>query len=180
MIQIKNRQQMLVIGAIAIVALFAADKIILSPLGSWWKSRSEALVAIRKRVADGEQLIRREDGLRSRWNHMQTNTLPRNDGLAQQQLIESIDRWSRDSRISVTAITPQWKKDSEDYITLECRVDATGTVDTLRTFIYDIEKDPLGLKLESLEVTARDKEGKQLALGLQISGLVLSLGEKQP
>jgi hypothetical protein len=41
-------------------------------------------------------------------------------------------------------------------------------------FLYDIEKGPLGLKLESVDINSRDNTGKQLTLGLQVSGLVLT------
>jgi hypothetical protein len=33
----------------------------------------------------------------------------------------------------------------------------------------------MALKLDSIELSARDKEGQQLVLSLQISGLVLTL-----
>jgi hypothetical protein len=36
----------------------------------------------------------------------------------------------------------------------------------------------MALKLESVEVSSRDNEGVQLALGVQISGLVLTPNEK--
>jgi hypothetical protein len=72
------------------------------------------------------------------------------------------------------SITPQWKRAGDDFVTLECRVDAAGNLATLSKFLYDIEKDPLALKLETVEITARDSEGQQLALSLQISGLVLN------
>ena len=49
----------------------------------------------------------------------------------------------------------------------------------LSRFLYNIEKDPMALKIESVEITARDKEGAQLSLGLQISGLVLNLPEEK-
>jgi len=48
----------------------------------------------------------------------------------------------------------------------------------LSRFIYDVEKGPLGLKLESVDLTSRDNTGKQLSLGLQISGLVLTPNAK--
>ena len=32
----------------------------------------------------------------------------------------------------------------------------------------------MALRLESVELSARDKEGQQLSLGLQLSGLVLN------
>jgi hypothetical protein len=47
-------------------------------------------------------------------------------------------------------------------------------------FLYDVEKDPMALRLEIVEVSSRDAEGQQLALGLQVSGLVLTPQEKRP
>jgi hypothetical protein len=44
----------------------------------------------------------------------------------------------------------------------------------LRSFLFHIEDDPMALKIESVEITSRDKDGQQLSLGLQISGLALS------
>jgi hypothetical protein len=40
-----------------------------------------------------------------------------------------------------------------------------------RKFLFNVERDPMALKIESVEITARDKEGQNLSLGLQISGL---------
>jgi hypothetical protein len=44
----------------------------------------------------------------------------------------------------------------------------------MKNFLYSIEKDPLALKLEMVEISTRDPEGQVLNLGLQISGLVLT------
>jgi Tfp pilus assembly protein PilO len=177
---IKNRQKALVFAAIAVVGLFAADKLLITPLTSGWKSRSAQIVKLRQQINDGNQVLVREQSIRSRWTQMRTNALPNNNSVAEEQVLKAIDRWSQSSRLSINAIAPQWKRESDDYSTLECRVDATGTLETIKNFLFDIEKDPLGLRLDAVEVTARDKEGRQLALGVQISGLVLSLPEKQP
>ncbi len=178
--QIKNRQQMLALVSIGIVALFVADKVVLSPLFSAWRSRGTTMAQLRKQIDDGERLLKREQSIRERWDQMRTNTLPNNTSLAEQQILKAFERWSQDSRISVTSITPQWKRDADDFMTLECRVDASGNLGTLGQFLYDIEKDPMALQLESVEITARDKEGQQLALGLQISGLALTPKERRP
>ena len=63
-------------------------------------------------------------------------------------------------------------------MTLECRVDAAGNLMTVSRFLYNIEKDPLGFKVETVELSARDENGSQLALGLLVSGLVLQAQEK--
>lgn len=172
--QIKNRQQMLIIVAGAAIGLLVADSLILSPLIASWKARSTKITALRKQVGDGEKLLKRADALTSRWSNMQTNALPNNNSEAEQKVLGSFDKWSQDARISVNSITPQWKRDSEDYTTLECRVDASGTVGTLAKFLFNVERDAMALKIESVEITSRDKDGQNLSLGLQISGLMLN------
>lgn len=176
---IKNRQQLLMIVAGVAFGLLLGDALVFSPLVKFWKSRSTQIVELRKKVKDGDALLRRDAAIQSRWSEMQANTLSNSPSMAEQQVLAAFDKWSQDARISVNSITPQWKRDDDKYQTLECRVDASGSVGTLGRFLFNIEKDPMALKIESLEITSRDKDGQQLSLGLQISGLVLSPAEVQ-
>jgi hypothetical protein len=175
--QIKNRQQLLIIVAGVVFALLISDALVLSPLGRAWKARATKIADLRKQVDDGEKLLQREEALTGRWTQMQAGALPNNNSLAEQQVLKAFDSWSQDARISVNSITPQWKRDSEDYQTIECRVDASGSVGTVAKFLFNLEKDPMALKIESVQITARDKDGQNLSLGLQISGLVLNQAE---
>ena len=59
-------------------------------------------------------------------------------------------------------------------MTVECRADAFGSLQAITRFLYEIERDPLALKIESVEINARDRAGQQLSLGLQVSGLRLN------
>lgn len=172
----ENHQQLLIVLAIGAAAVFAADKLAVGPLTKLWKARSIRVAELRKEVADGALLLQREKSLRARWDEMLKNTLPNNASLAEQQLLKAFDAWSRESRVSINGITPQWKHDADDYMTLECRVDASGDLATLSRFLYDIEKDPMALKLESVELSARDNTGQELAMGVRVSGLVLTPG----
>jgi len=172
--QIKNRQQILIVVTLGIVALFAADKILFTPLGKLWSDRSAQITRLRKDVATGKQLVNRERWLREDWSRMKTNALTNNPSLAEQKVFKSLEKWSQESHLSVSSIAPQWKRDSDDYSTLQCRVEATGNMTAVSQFLYDIEKDPMALRLENIEVSSRDNEGLQLALGLQVSALVLT------
>jgi hypothetical protein len=99
--------------------------------------------------------------------------LPDNPSLAGQQVIKAFDNWSRASGAEVTSIMPQWKNDSTNYMTYNCRVEASGTLGALSQLLYNIEKGPMALKLDSVELSAHEITGQQLTLGLQISGLAL-------
>jgi hypothetical protein len=173
-VQIKNRQQLLIMVSIAAVALFAGDRLLLSPLLKAWGGRATRIAELRKEIAQGKLLLQREQSIRSRWQHMSRNALPNTTSAAEQQVFKAIDLWAQNSGVAISAITPQWKHDSDDYMTFECRVDATGDLGKLSRFLYSVERDPAALKLELVEVGARDKEGQQLSLGLQLSGLVLT------
>jgi hypothetical protein len=173
-VQIKNRQQLLIIGAIAAIALFAGDQLVLSPLMKVWSARATRVAELRKQITQGKMLVQREQSIRSRWEQMSRNALPNNSSAAEQQVYKAIDLWAQNSGVALSAITPQWKHDSDDYMTFECRVDAAGDLGKLSRFLYSVERDPMALKLELMELGARDKDGQQLSLGLQLSGLVLN------
>jgi len=65
------------------------------------------------------------------------------------------------------------ENDSTNYMTLNCHVQASGTLLNLSQFIYRIEQGPMALKLDSMELSAHDTTGEQITLDLQISGLAL-------
>lgn len=173
----QNRQQLLTIVAFAVIGVWAADKLVLTPLLNSWRARATKIADLRKSVAQGGQLLERERVIRERWDSMRTNTLPSAVSQAEGRVLGAFDRWSQDSRVSITSIKPQWKRDAEDYLLLECRVDASGSLATITRFLHEVERDPMALKVDAVELTARDATGAQLTLGLQVSGLVLNLPE---
>jgi len=171
--KIENRQQFLIVLTIAAAALFVADRLVFEPLGHLWSARSAQIKQLRDQVHDGKLLVQREAGIRSRWNDMRANALTNNTAQAEQQVLAALDNWSRGSGAEVTSIMPQWKNDSTNYMTLNCRVEAAGAMSTLSQFIYNIEKGPMAVKLDSVELNARDSSGQQLTLGMEINGLAL-------
>jgi hypothetical protein len=172
-IDLKNRQQLLGFVAAAAITLFAADKLVLTPLTKTWKARAEQITKLRAQVSEAQGLIRRESTLRERWAEMRRNTLPDNASRAEQQVLKAFDTWARQSQAGLLSISPQWKHDTDEYMTLECRVEAAGTLSTVSRFLYELEKDPMALRLQGVELSSRDNDGQQIALGLQVSGLVL-------
>jgi len=171
---LNNRQQLLGIVAIAAIVLLAGDHLVVEPLLKLWDARSKEIAQLKKSVTQGARLLDREKVIRERWTHMRTNAVSGEISIAQNQVLTAFDRWSQDSRIGINGITPRWNHSSDDYATLECRVDAFGSLATITRFLYEIEKDPLGLKLDIVEITARDDRGRELNLGLQVSALQLN------
>ncbi len=171
--KIENRQQFLVMLTIAAAALFVGVNFILTPLGGWWSSRQAQIKELRTKVGEGQQLIKREKFVGSRWSDMQKNSLPADTSLAEQQLLKAVDDWSHSSGVEVTSLMPQWKSDSTNYLTLTCRVETSGDLGTLSRFLYDLEQGPMALRLDSVELAAKDKDGLQMTMSTEINGLAL-------
>lgn len=172
---IKNRQQLLVILAATGAALLIGDKLVLTPLTAGWQARSKQIAELTKQVKQGSLLVSRDSIIRDRWDQMRNSTLPEDVSAAENEVLRAFERWSQESRINISSIKPQWKRAGDDYMTLECRADAFGTIEALTRFLYEVEKDPLALRVEAVEIAARDNDGQQLSVGLQVSGLQLGV-----
>ena len=173
--KIENRQKLLVMAALSGVLLLAADRLVIAPLTTLWKERASRIADLSKSLADGNLLLARDQAITERWHEMQTNALPANQ--AETRVLKAVDRWIRASSITFTAMNPQWRQDGEDYMTLECRADGSGNILALSRFLYELERDPLPLRAEDFEITAKDNDGQQLSLVVRFSGLVLTGGQ---
>ena len=177
--KIKNRQQLLTILALSTIGLFAADRLIISPLTDAWTARSKRIKDLEQKVTDGKNLIDRESALRARWQDMQKNSLPTTLSAAEEQVMDSFDMWRGRSGLNINSIAPQWKHDDTNFMTLQCRIEGLGSMKSVARFLYEMEKSPTALRLENLEIGSKDTEGQTLTFGLTVSGLVLLEEGKQ-
>lgn len=177
----KKREQLLKIGAIAIVALFLLDKIVFTPAIEHWKEQSEHISDLNDKVTKGRQLLARAKSLHDRWAEMQRTDLPDNRAVAENDVYRALSRWGINSRVSFSSLTPQWRAHEDDgYDTLEIRGTANGDQSSLARLLYELETDPLPARVSDLELSARDSQGKQLAMQLRFSFVHLNAQATQP
>jgi len=174
-VQIKNRQQLLTILTLTVIGLLVLDKIVSPPLTKLWKGRADRITKLQNDVKHGEILRRNKESLRGRWAKIQAGTFPNDPTEAQQKLFSGLSHWMETSGISPDNIAPNWKPGADaSFKIVECRVDASGSIDQLSQFLYALETDPMALKVDSIEMTAKNASGSTIALGVQVSGLVLT------
>lgn len=169
----KNRQHILMALAAGTVAFYLVLQLVLTPLWNSFWSRNTRLAELKKKVHAGEVLVQREDSLVSRWAGMTNNSLSAESSAAQSQMSRAFDRWTQSSGISMTSYRPQWKRAGDDYMTLECQTDIAGDISEVSRFLYELEHDPLGVKVDSADLSTRDADGARINLKLTVSGLQL-------
>jgi hypothetical protein len=170
-----QRQRRLLLIAGAGLLLLLLDRVLFTPLGRTWQAHRAEIASLRQNIDSGRGMIARADPLQRAWAGMQTGALPKDPAQAEQELITAVDGWGRASGIELGSIKPQWKRGaSTRYSLLECRVDATGSLPALSRFIYELERSSLALRVDALELTARDDNGRKIGLSLTVTGLRLA------
>lgn len=170
----EQRIYWLKIAAAITVGLLVLVTFVVDPIGRHWGEQSKRIAALREKVESGHLLLDREMAIRERWEQMLHNDLPQNASAAENELFQAIARWARNSRVSLTSLTPLWRDHEGGYKTLECRATTTGSQAALARFLYELETDPLAVRMETGEITARDDKGQQLTLNLWFTALQIS------
>ncbi|RJP26504.1 MAG: hypothetical protein C4527_15190 [Candidatus Omnitrophota bacterium] len=170
----KHRERYLTLAAIICICALAGDKLVLTPLTNLWRERAQKIEELENNVNKGELLLEREANLRQRWQQMKAEALPADRPVAENQILTAVERWVQESRIQRSSFKPDWKQNDPNYSTLECQVIAQGDISALSRFLYEIERDSLALKVENIEISARDDKGESLSLGVRFSGLILA------
>ncbi|MBE7538587.1 MAG: hypothetical protein HS122_09275 [Opitutaceae bacterium] len=175
------RQRLLMIAAISIVALFLVDRLLVTPLSRHWTARSQEIGVLKRSLASGAASIERSERTHQLWKEIQDGALPKDAAIAEQLVLNAFDQWGRDSRVEIGSIKPQWKRGANPrYSVLECRVDASGSLANLVRLLYDVERSPLALRIDAVELSSRDDQGQRLSIGMTVSGLRLAALEGRP
>lgn len=170
----RSRERLLVLVAVLCVGGFLADKVLITPLFSMWKERSKRITELKQDLKNGKDLVDREEGMKKRWRNMLDSSLPNDTAEAEEQVLGAMSRWTQESRISVNSLKPRWIEDDDEmFKKIECRVTAEGGIMGFARFLYELERDPLALRVEEIELTSSEDDGRALVLGVRFTGLIL-------
>jgi len=175
-----RRPLLLKIGLAAAVGLLLADSFVIEPAIQGWKNQNTRIAALSQKVERGRQLCEREATLRDRWAGMLRANLPAEVSAAENAVYKAVSRWTLDSQINITSLTPSpWQSREEGFDTYECRIAATGSQAALGRFLYNLETDStVPVNLEECEFITRDARGSQLTLTARITFLRLKESSK--
>ncbi len=177
----KERERIYAFAAAICLAILVGDRLVWSPIHNVWAKRSERIAELKKSLNNGEVLVGREARITVTWDEMKKLALPPEPSLAENNLLKSVDRWVQESGLTVTSLRPQWAQPedpNDGFAELKCYVVARGDLREISRFLYEMETDPLAIKVEDVALAARDSTGNDLSLTVRLSGLVLLEGNQ--
>lgn len=176
-----SRQRLLLISCGLLVGLLIFDRLLLGPALAHWRTRSSEIVTLERTLQTGRGVVESRERTEAAWHRLREGALPRDPSTAEQRLLSSLETWARAEGVELTGLRPRWRKASAtDASLLECRLDASGSFPALVRLLGELEKSPLALRVESIELTSRDDSGQRLSLALSVTGLRFSPLEARP
>lgn len=172
----KGREKMLVIVALIAVGALAGDRLVVTPMVNLWKRQAADMTHYRQSLDKGTLLLERRAAIEERWQDMGARSLPANSAEAEKNLLDAVGEWASSSRLAVNSIRPRWIIDETLDNRLELRVSASGDIAAVTRFLYGVESAALPVRLEEVEIRARDDQGRELTLDARFTGLVLRGG----
>ena len=166
-----DRQKWLMVTAAAALALLVFVRVILAPSASSFRRQGQRLADLRASVDHGKFLLEQEEAIRRQWADLRARSLPGDLSVAENLLLKSVAEWVRTSRISLTGLTPRWRRNPDGEQVLECTVNAKGSLRSVTRFIYEFEVDALPLRLEQCEISSRTDRGNELTISAKFSCL---------
>lgn len=170
-----NRKRLLVVAIAICLGLLIMDRLIAGPLIDGWKNRAAQITKLQAQIKKGEALIDHKDSYETRWNEMVKNSLPAEQSQAELMIYAAINDWSK-AGLTLNRQAPQWITDKDGSRHVEFRVLATGSISSIARFLYDVERDPRALRIQDVEISSRDENGRNLSLNMLLTGAVLRGG----
>jgi hypothetical protein len=169
----KDRKTLLTLLAAAAVGVLALDNLVLKPYVRAWNARSEAIATLDQRITRGGALLDRADAMERKWRQMQDEALAGDRSTGESNVLRAVSGWVRGSGIALNSWTPEWKSTEPGHELFEIRLGATGDLEEIARFLFELEQDPLAVKVDDLLLAAQDERGRELSMTLRFSGLRL-------
>jgi len=177
----KGRQNILALAAALTIGGLAVDRLVLTPQLEAWDERANRIAQLERDVAKAAALAEREADWDARWNELLAQALPLNASAAESATLKAVNEWARQSRISLVSIKPRpIGADQLEWSQLEFRASGRGTLDGLARFLYLLESSPMGLRVEDMEITAREQDSRELGIELRFTGLLMAPSAAPP
>ncbi len=169
---IRRKQGILFLLAGLSFALLVLDRIVLTPLAGAWKERTEKISELGESIEQAELLVEREQSYRRAYQEALAARLPVQSSDAEIEMLKALQRWTEESGLRLSSYRPRFIEGEDDRSRLECRASGDGSIENAARFLYAIESDPLAVRLESVELLARNPNGSELSLQVRLSSLL--------
>jgi Tfp pilus assembly protein PilO len=174
-----KRERTVIVVAIITVSLLVADKYLVSPMLEQYSQAKQNREKLKTELQQSLTAIERKNMLQKQWNQM------KEAGLADdyEQMESSVLRYIRDSSLKdnlvLSSVQPERVSVSRDIGETEFIVSASGSMDSVTKFLWDLETAKLPVKIKNLQLGSNDETARQMSLQVKLSSVYIDTQGKE-
>src|SRR3954463_14800268 len=168
-----QRERYIVIGTVAVVALFAIDYLFLTPQFERYRTLDDQINTDRGQVEHNNKVFKRARESKQKWAEMTVGALKRDASTTESQLIDSIGQWAQDAKMSVS-YKPERTEKQKDFVKVTYRATCNGSMSQLRTFLLHVQRATIPIRITDLQVSSRPEGTDALQISIGIATVYLA------
>jgi hypothetical protein len=164
-----KREKYIAIAAGAVVLLWLADAVVLTPAWSAYNGDLDQAQALQQELFDAERLLREAGRIESEHERRIEAGLGLGPSQAQGQMVESIERWVADAGLANRSTLPERSDTADGLHIIRCRVTGEGRMSTLVRLCWLMETSEIPLRIGQMRVSSSDATQDKLSIQLHVS-----------
>ncbi len=170
---LSKRERTIVILTAAVLAIFLADRFVLSPVlnrrARVEADTSDTLVLLLK--ADG--LFAQKKRLAPRWREMTDSGLGTGAAAAESRLLHAIRDWAQEADLNLSSVKHERTEMERQFQKITWRASGTGSMTAVSRFLYRVQEASLPVRISDLQIGARQEGSDSLAIQVGVSTLCM-------
>ena len=176
-----KRERYIGIATVAVVAILALDRVVVTPLIERKSDLDTKLVSARDDMEAANRLLSTSRRLQRDWRDI-TGAAVRNpndrklkvtEADAESQILNAIGEWAQGSGFTVQTTKRERTEKEKDFVKLTYRVTATATMRQVGEFLWRIQTAAVPVRITDIQMNSRKDGSDDLAVQLGIATIYL-------
>jgi len=168
---LKRREKLFLIIAIAVVAALVVDRYILSPVLKRRSDMKDRREMLRGELEQALSTVQRWKILTPQWGQMTKDGLSEDPSVTEGVVLRYIKDFSLKNGVVIASIQPEHLPQETKVREIEFLLSGTGSMNSITGFIYDMETAAIPLKVKTMQLGAADETGSQMTIQLKMSSI---------
>jgi len=165
-----SRERYITIAVLVAAGIFALDRLALSPYVARRAELTEQLAIKSQNVADAQALLGREQRLRSILTGMGP-TLRSDASTIEGELLHLLQGWQQKAGLGNASFQRVQAMNERGFMHLRFHVAAVGSLPSVAMLLYEVERSPIPLRVDDVQVTPKRESGDELQVQITVSTL---------
>ncbi|MEJ2701796.1 MAG: hypothetical protein P8Z79_05080 [Sedimentisphaerales bacterium] len=173
---LSKRERIMAVVAISVVGFLVLNKFLIGPVASKLQAMETQKTELSLQLDEAQNLFRKRRILEKQWKAAMLEGL-RNEVEAESKVGRAIDKWSEQSRLTLSSVKPERVASDKGLKEMTFVVVGTGTLEAVTQFLWNIETSPLPIKVKDVQLGSSES-GQSMSLQLRLSALCLDAEHK--